>query len=392
MGAIGCDDCCDACPPACTSVLPGYYDVSITFNGITKVVRITQVSNLCNYFGMLCWEDATTQDGSYVCTFESDTTIPPVTCPTCDLTILEYTEYPFSYRTFEHGRPEYWYHQGRTRASYKLFRWKKRRYQVYVNLTQISGTSMRLSVEINTEERVRFTESSCIKFAYRKITVPACPDRTCTYADGVLTCDVDWTSPPSPTAGPWFDDGTITAPDPQDPFASGCSAYPNWLYSTYATEQAFPNCPEGAYTSNSASNRFAGCGSSQVWGTTDVPGTMLTGEFCVHGSPNVCLRPEMITAYGNCDDQEDTYLAQSMTYYSLPLECTALCGAKPVYRDTPKPEDGLPSGDIAGGTTTDTNCTPECGVPNFGIIAGTGTMPRTRTFIAKAATFNVTIC
>ena len=119
---------------------------------------------------------------------------------------------------------------------------------------------------------------------------------------------------------------------------------------------------------------------------------MANFEQCVHGSPFTCVLPHMVYAYGDCDDQEDTYLAQSMRYYSLPLECDDLCGTTPVYRDTPEPEDGLPVGDIAGGTTTDTDCTPECGVPAFGVISGTGTMPRTRAYIAKAATFNATIC
>lgn len=382
--------CCDGCPSTCTDSLASYYDVSITFNGITKVIRINQLAGLCNYFGSLCWSDATTQDGSYTCTYESDTTIAAVTCPTCDYTIIEYTEYPFSYKSFEHGRPSYWYHQGRIRASYKLFRWKKRRYQVSVSLTQISGVNLRLAVNIVTQERIRFTEENCIKYAYRKITVPACPDRTCTFADGVLTCDVNWDSPPAPTAGAWIGDGTIVASDPQDPFGDPCSSMPDWLYSTYAIEQAFPNCPDES-SSDPVSNRGVTCGPDPgPWFTFDTPRDMPNYEQCAHGSPMVCYRNGMII--GNCYQQEDTFLEQSMTYFSLPLVCTALCGTTPVYRDTPQPENGLPTGDIAGGTTTDSNCNPECGVPTFGTISGTGTMPQTRSFIAKPATFNATIC
>lgn len=379
--------CCgpdEACPTTCTDALEAFYDVSITFNGITKVIRINPIAGSpCNYFGYLCWVDATTQDGSYECTYESDTTLPAVTCPACSYDIIAYTEYPYTYTTFERGRPAYWYHQGRLRASYKLFRWKKRRYQVYVSLTQITGTGMRLSVEINTQERVRFTESSCVKYAYRRIDVPACPDRTCVYAGGVLSCDVDWTTPPSPTVGAWIGDGTITAPDPEDPFGDACASMPDWRYSTYATEQAFPNCNDLA-TYDSVSNRLASCG---IFDST-VP--MGNYEQCTHGSPFLCYIYGFLT--GNCYGQEDTFLEQSMRYYSLPLECDDLCGAIPVYRDTPTPEGGLPVGDIAGGTTTDTDCTPECSVPTFGTISGSGTMPQTRTYIAKPATFNATIC
>lgn len=369
--------CCETepCPSECDVFFDEpYHDITFTFNGIANTVRIYKgVSFPCNYIGSICYvEDSTVE--TYVCVDELilPSSIAAVTCPTCDSTIVEYTEYPFSYTTFESGRPEYSYLQTRERRSYKLFQWRKRRYTVSVSLRQLSGTAMRLQVSITTEERIRYTYSDCNKYSHRKITVPSCPDRTCTFADGVLTCDVDWTTPPEPTIGPWISDGEVSEPpDPQDPFGEGCPAATAWPFSDYVLDRAFPYvCPDTTTFDTVTIRSFVCAGN---WGTTDSTFNQRIGERCCEGA--------------EASSSADSYLVQSVDYFSLPLECNDLCGATPVYRDTPRPEDGLPSGDLAGGSVEDPNII----LPD--VTAGCeSTLTKTRNFIGKPATFNATIC
>jgi hypothetical protein len=369
------EPCCDSCPTTCTEALPSYYDVSVTFNGITKVVRIYQMAGLCNFVGSICWEDESTIQ-TYVCLTESvmPQTIEAVTCPTCNTDIIEYTEYPFGYTTFEPGRPEYSYLQTRARGSYKMFQWRKRRYTLSVVLRQIAGTSMRLQVSILTEERIRYTYSECNKYSYRKITVPACPDRTCVFADGVLTCDVDWTTPPEPTLGPWIGDGAVSeATDPQDPFGDGCPAATAWPYSDYFVDRGpLYTCPDTT-TPGTVTIRFVRCNNNESWGITDNTFPTSIGEQCCDG-----VMPGTNT---------DSFLVQEINYFSEPLECDDLCGETPVYRETPTPEDGVPTDDIEGGPFEDPNIilpeeSDDC----------ESTLTKTRSLIARPATFNATIC
>ena len=115
--------CCPdpACPTVCTEFFASYYDASISFNGITKVIRINQgIANLCQFFGGLCWDEPSEKLGELNIEIEPGYTIPAAaSCfesppgNTCDET-FDFSEFPDpsgdgQVTVITRGRPAYTY-------------------------------------------------------------------------------------------------------------------------------------------------------------------------------------------------------------------------------------------------------------------------------------------
>jgi hypothetical protein len=394
--------CCpdSECPSECTAFFAAYYDASISFNGLTKVIRINQgIANLCRFYGGLCWNDASEKLGDLTIEIEPGYTIPaandcfaipqfqPGAGDICDREV-DYSLLPDpsgdgQVTEITRGRPAYTRAVVSSHTKAKLQRWGNRRYRVEITLSQITGTSMRIRVDITSSQAIRYSVSCCTQAVYAILTCPACADRTCvtTVVSGGATGTVCTPNPyttPACTLGSWIGYSAIDLAEPIDPFgtvASNCSSVPSFPWNP-----ALPTeCSTDTFGSTSVTIATYACVSGAwVTGTSSV--TVATGTVCdndsvSHYCPNSCN-------FAYCLTQEDTEYFQSRSYFSEPFACTSLCGAKAVYRDTPQPEiTGHPTGDYAAGETTDADC-----------VTYYGSLSQKRKYIAWPATFNVTVC
>ncbi len=396
MASKGACCCPDAeCPTACTESFDPYYDAIIGLNGLDKVIRIYQgIANLCRFSGGLCWNDASEKVGDLTIDIEPAANIPAA-APCFTNSVGETCREEFDFSQFPdpsgdgqvtqitRGRPAYTRVATSSHAKHKIQRWGNRRYRVDVLLSQITGTSMRLRVDVTSSQAIRYSVSCCSQAVHAIITCPACADRTCvtTMVGGGATgtaCTPDPHVTPACTLGEWIGYSAITLDEPIDPFgtvAADCSSVP-----AFPWNPALPTaCSEATFGSTTVTfTNYACLGNAWVTSTASV--TVSTGTVCLNDIAARFCPTYSCLVY--CTTQDDTEYFQTRTYYSEPFACTSLCGPKAVYRDTPEPEvTGRPTLDFAAGETTDPDC-----------VTYYGSMNQKRKFIAWPATFNVTVC